>query len=254
MKNKLAFAALCLLPLTAHNAYAEADKSAFTTSAELGFLFKTGDTKSGDIKAAFNLKHEKDQWRNVLNINALAKKTELENEVGDDEFTTTDNKWDVIAQTNYSLHEDGKNYVYANLGYEQNKFGGFKSQSSFSAGWGRNFWETKTSSFFADIGPGVKYDALRSDPETNETAAIIQAQVLYTAKINDYVEFKQYFVAKQAVESDKNSAYRSESAISTKLIESLQFKFSFRVDYDTEVDAASENTNTETSVTMVYSF
>jgi len=263
MKTKLTLAALCLLPLTAQQAFAAEEEATYTTSAELGFLFKTGNTKSGDIKAAFNLKHEKGQWRNVVNINALAKKTELTNESGDDEFTTTDNKWDIITQTNYSLHEDGKNYLYGNLAYEQNKFNSFVSQSSLSAGWGRHFWETETSSLFADIGPGVKYDIIRAIPatttadeiaETSETAAIIQAQVLYTAKINDYVEFKQYFVAKQAVESDKNSAYRAESSISTKLIESLQFKFSFRIDYDTEVEPEFENTNTETSVTLVYSF
>ena len=263
MKTKLTLAALFLLPLTAQQAFAEEEKSAYTTSAELGFLFKTGNTKSGDIKAAFNLKHEKGQWRNVVNINALVKKTELENEAGEDEFETTDNKWDIITQTNYSLHENGKNYVYANLAYEQNKFNSFVSQSSLSAGWGRHFWETETSSFFADVGPGVKYDTLREIPATDtaaavaedsETAVIIQAQALYTAKINDYVEFKQYFVAKQALESGKNSAYRAESSISTKLIESLQFKFSFRVDYDTEVEADYDNTNTETAVTLVYSF
>ncbi len=262
MKTKLTLAVLCLLPLTTSYAFSE-EKSAYTTSAELGFLFKSGNTKSGDIKAAFNLKYEKDQWRNAININALAKKTELENEAGDDELETTDNKWDIITQTNYSLSENGKNYLYANIAYEQDKFSGFVNQSSLSAGWGRHFWETATSSFFADIGPGVKYDTLRAISATDETAAIdessesatiIQAQALYTAKINDFVEFKQYFVAKQALESSKNSSYRAESSITTKLIESLQFKFSFRIDYDTEVEAQFENTNTETSVTLVYNF
>lgn len=266
MKTKLTLIALCLLPLSTQYAFAETveeDKSTYTTSAELGFLFKSGNTKSGDIKAAFNLKHEHGHWRNALNINALAKKTELENDTGEDEFTTTDNKWDLIAQTNYSFQKKGKNYLYANVAYEQDKFSGFVSQSSLSAGWGRHFWESKKSSFFADIGPGVKYDTLRAIPangttpaiaETSETAAIIQAQALYTAKINDFVEFKQYLVAKQALESEKNSAYRSETSISTKLIESLQFKFAFRVDYNTDVEPGFENTNTETSATLVYSF
>ena len=82
----------------------------------------------------------------------------------------------------------------------------------------------------------------------------MQAQALYTNQINDFVEFKQYFVANQAFESDKNSVYKSETSLTTKLIESLQFKFAFRVDYDTEVEEGFENTNTETSVTLVYSF
>ncbi len=223
-------------------------------------LFKTVNTKSGDIKAGLNLKHEEGQWLNSLAFNALAKKLEKEDDVtGKDSFESTDNKWDILGQTNYSLEEGGKNYLYGNLFYQQDKFSSFSYQTSFSAGWGRHWWETETSSFFADIGPGVKYDVIRAIPEAaisedGEVAVIMQAQALYTRQINEFVEFKQYFVAKQAFEADKNSVYKSETSLTTKLIDSLQFKFAFRVDYDTEVEPGFEKTNTETSVTLVYSF
>ncbi|PKI14299.1 DUF481 domain-containing protein [Colwellia sp. 12G3] len=268
MKSKIAIAALLLLPLSGQYAMAEEavaeEKSSLTVSAELGMLFKTGNTKSGDIKAGLNIKHEEGQWLNLLAFNALAKKLEKEDEdTGQDSFESTDNKWDILGQTNYSLHKNGKNYLYGNLFYQQDKFSSFSYQTSFSAGWGRHWWETETSSFFADIGPGVKYDVTRAEAatatnaaiiESSETAVIVQAQALYTKQINDFVEFKQYFVAKQALESDKNSVYKSETSLTTKLIESLQFKFAFRVDYDTEVEQGFEKTNTETSVTLVYSF
>jgi len=268
MKSKIAAATLILLPFTGQYALAEdtavEEKSALTASAELGFLYKTGNTKSGDIKVAVNLKHEKDQWLNMLAFNALAKKLEKTDEVtGDDSYESTDNKWDILGQTNYSLEEGGKNYLYGSAFYQQNKFNSFEYQTSASVGWGRHWWENETSSFFADVGPGVKYDVIRAVPATDadpavaeytETAAIVQAQALYTNQINEFVEFKQYFVAKQAVESEKNSYYRSETSLTTKLIESLQFKFSFLVEHDSEVEEGFEKTNTETSVTLVYSF
>ncbi|MEI6894886.1 MAG: DUF481 domain-containing protein [Colwellia sp.] len=266
MKSRIAISALVLLPLSAQYAMAEEttgeETSAFTVSAELGFLFKTGNTKSGDIKAGLNVKHESGKWVNTLAFNALAKKLETtDEETSEDNFESTDNKWDLLGQSNYSLEEGGKNYLYGNLYYEQDKFSSFSYQTSASVGWGRHWWETETSSLFADIGPGIKYDVVRADPladpviiEESESAAIIQAQALYTKQINDFVEFKQYLVAKQALESGKNSVYKSETSLTTKLIESLQFKFSFRVDYDTEVEEGFENTNTETSVTLIYSF
>jgi putative salt-induced outer membrane protein len=268
MKSKIAIAALLLLPFSGHYALAEEaateEASAFTISAELGMLFKTGNTKSGDIKAGLNIKHEEGRWLNLLAFNALAKKLEKEDEdTGEDEFESTDNKWDILGQTNYSLEEGGKNYLYGSAFYQQDKFSSFSYQTSASFGWGRHWWETETSSFFADVGPGVKYDVTRAMSataedaailESSETAVIVQAQALYTKQINDFVEFKQYFVAKQAFESDKNSVYKSETSLTTKLIDSLQFKFAFRVDYDTEVEEGFENTNTETSVTLVYSF
>jgi putative salt-induced outer membrane protein len=259
MVRQYTLTALCLLPLMSYTVSAEdtEKKPEYTASAELGFLYKTGNTKSADIKAGFNVQHEKDKWRTVVAFNILAKKIEQEDDAGNEEFETTDNKWDILTQTNYTIGEEGKNYLYGNLAYEQDKFSGFESQSSFSAGWGRHWYENETSSFFADVGPGVQYDVTRAtDTNSSEsnTSLILQAQVLYTHKFNDYVNFKQYLVAKQATQSGDNSVYKSETSITAQLIDSLQLKFALRIDYDTEVEPEFENTNTETSMTLIYNF
>jgi putative salt-induced outer membrane protein YdiY len=78
MKSKIALATFLLFPLSNQFVSAEEvveEKSSFTVSAELGMLFKTGNTKSGDIKVGLNVKHEEGQWLNLLTFNALAKKT-----------------------------------------------------------------------------------------------------------------------------------------------------------------------------------
>ncbi|MDX2367086.1 MAG: DUF481 domain-containing protein [Colwellia sp.] len=259
MVRNYALTALCLLPLASYAVSAEdaEKKSAYTASAELGFLYKTGNTKSADIKAGFNLQYEKDKWRSTVAFNILAKKFEKENDAGNDEFQTTDNKWDILSQTNYTIGKEGKNYLYGNLAYEQDKFSGFEKQSSFSVGWGRHWYETETSSFFADIGPGVQYDVTRATDtmtSTSNTSLIIQAQALYTHEFNEFVKFKQYFVVKQATESGENSVYKSESSVTAQLIDALQLKFALRIDHDTEVDPQFESTNTETSMTLIYNF
>ena len=154
MKSKIAIAALTLLPFSGQYALAEdavtEEKPSLSVSAELGFLFKTGNSKSGDIKAALNLKHEEGQWLSLLDFNALAKKLETTDEVTQEKsFESTDNKWDINGQTNYSLEEGGKNYLYGSAFYQQDKFSSFSYQTSFSAGWGRHWWENETSSFFS---------------------------------------------------------------------------------------------------------
>jgi|TARA_R110001583_G_scaffold34314_1_gene115396 putative salt-induced outer membrane protein len=259
MVRQYTLTALCLLPLMSYTVLAEdtEKKPEYTASAELGFLYKTGNTKSADIKAGFNVQHEKDKWRTVVAFNILAKKLEKEDADGNEEFETTDNKWDILTQTNYTIGKKAKNYLYGNLAHEQDKFSGFESQSSFSAGWGRQWYKTETSSFFADIGPGVKYDVTRAtdtDASISNTSFIIQAQALYTRKLNEHVKFKQYLVAKQATQSGENSVYKSETSVTAQLIDSLQLKFALRIDYDTEVEPEFEKTNTETSMTLIYSF
>ena len=259
MNCKVALPALFLLPLTSFVTTAEEAKAKpeYTASAELGFLYKTGNTKNANIKAGFNVQHEKDKWKTLVDFSILVKKDEIEDDAGNKNFETTDNTWNFLTQTNYTIGKVGKNYLYGSLTHEQDKFSSFESQSSFSAGWGRNWYKTKTSSLFADIGPGVTYDVIRATettPSENNTNFIIQAQVRYKHQFNDFVKFEQYFIAKQATQSGENSVYKSETSISAKLIDALQLKFAIRIDYDTEVEEGFENTNSETSMTLIYSF
>lgn len=255
MNHKLIPAAVCCLSLTAvaEDAKVPAEKSPYTASAELGMLFKTGDTKSTDVKAGFDLGHELDAWKSTFQFDMLVKKTEKKDADGNKHFDTSDQKWTIVGQTNYTLDKASPNYIYGNASYEDNRFGGFENQSSISAGWGRRWFEDANATLDADIGPGFKRDVLRLNDET-KSAFIIQAQALYKRKINEHVEFKQSLVAKYSPKSGENSTYKAETSITTKLIETLQLKFSFLVDYNTEVEGDKENTNTETAMTLVYSF
>jgi len=257
MNNKL----LLALPFVALSSVALAEdktekKSPITASAELGFLYKTGNTKSGDIKTGFNVKYEKAQWLSLLDFDLLVKKTEVE-ENGKDVFETSDQKWSITSQTNYTLSAEGKNYMYANASYEDNRFSSFDNQSSISTGWGRHWYKTEKASLFADVGPGYKRDVISatdSEPTRTEGSFIVQAQALYLHQLNEHVEFKQLLVAKYAVKSGENSKYKAESSITTKLIETLQLKFTFTIDHNTEVEEGRENTDTQTAMTLVYSF
>jgi len=256
MNRKLILTALCCMPLIVV-AEEVAEKSPFTSSAELGMLYKTGNTKSADIKTGFDIKYEQALWRSTFAFDLLVKKTEQDNGEGKDVFETTDEKWTVESKTNYTLDTNSKNYVYGDVAYEKNRFGSYENQSSISAGWGREWFKNDKASLFADIGPGYKRDVTKAtDTMASETNSsfIVQAQALYLRKINEHVEFKQTLSVKYAPSSGENSKYKAESSISTKLIETLQLKFSFLVDHNTEVEEGTDNTDTQTAITLVYSF
>tara|TARA_R110000744_G_scaffold71595_7_gene144355 strand:+ start:2122 stop:2901 length:780 start_codon:yes stop_codon:yes gene_type:complete len=259
MSHKLISAALCFMPLMAlaEEATAPKVKSPYTASAELGMLFKTGDTNSADIKSGFDFTHEEAAWKSTVTLGLLIKKSEQEDENGEEHFITSDQKWTAVGQTNYNIDKTSPNYIYGNISYEDNRFSNFKSQSSISTGWGRRWFETEKATLDADVGPGYKRDVIRAtdtQPEETKTAFIIQAQALYKREINEHVLFKQLLVAKYAPESGENSTYKARTSITTKLLETLQLKFSFTLDYNTDVEDGKENVNTETAMTLVYSF
>lgn len=254
-------ATACYIPFIAFSAETtkknKAEKSTFTSSAEFGFLYKTGNTKSGDIKTGVNVKYEKEKWLSLLDLNLLIKKTEQEYGDGKTHLKTTQQKWSFTSQTNYTFNSVSKNYIYGNASYENSRFGNFDSQSSVSTGWGRNWYKTDKASFFADVGPGFKSDVKKvtdSIDQERENSLIIQAQALYLRKINEHVEFKQNFIAKYAPKNGENSKYKAETSITTKLIKTLQLKFTFTVDHNTQVEPGKEKTDTQTAMTLVYSF
>ena len=263
MKHKLAIAALTLLPFGVIAEETKEEKSPYKASAELGALYKTGNKTTADILAGFDADYEKDKWRAALRFDLLVRKSEDTSEGADDDLETTDQKWNLAMQVNHTLDKDTKNYLYGNGSYEDDRFSGFDSQWSVSAGWGRRWYETKVSTFDADLGPGFKRDVISSYyseeddmviASENRDSLIVQAQMAYTRKLNSHVEFKQYVVAKWATKSGENSKFKAEPSITTKLIETLQLKFSFKVDHNTEVDDGKDNTLTQTGITLVYSF
>jgi len=233
----------------------------FTASAQLGFLYLTGNTRSADIKTGLDLRFERDVWRSFFVFDLLVKKTEIESE-DSQKFETTDQKWSIASQTNYTLDAAKQNYIYGSVFYEENRFSGFDSQASMSTGWGRRWFENKAASFDADVGPGFKRDVTQVTTEemskgmTSQTqdTLILQAQALYIRHINEHIEFKQLFVIKHAIEKGQNSIYKAESSITSKLIDSLQLKVNFVIDYNSKVDDDKANLNTETSVVLIYSF
>jgi putative salt-induced outer membrane protein YdiY len=229
-----------------------------TGSAELGFLYKSGNTQSADIKTGIDLRFGQDRWSSSLNVDLLIKKADMENEdTGDLHFKTTDQKWTIASQTNYHLDSSEKHYIYGTVWYEQNEFSSFTKQSSVSTGWGKHWYKTNKASLWGDIGPGFKSDQFRAtdeEPTKTITSWIIQTQALYIRKLGDHVEFEQYFSAKQAIKTGENSIYKAETSMTTKLISTLQLKFTFTVNYNTDVEEAKKNLDTQTAMTLVYSF
>lgn len=258
MNKQVFFTPFLCLPMFAFSAEPIAEQAfGISSAAELGILYKTGNTKSVDLKTGVDFKFEKKLWRSILDFDLLVKQTEQENAETGSHLETSDQKWTLESKTNYTLNKTSNYYVYGDLAYEDNRFSGFDNQSSASIGLGRQWLKTQKSSLFTDIGPGYKRDvtqATATQESETHSSFIIQAQLLYLRQLNEHVDFQQIVSVKYAPQGGENSKYKSETSISTKLIETLQLKFSFLVDHNTEVEPSTKRTDSQTSMTLVYSF
>ena len=80
---------------------------------------------------------------------------------------------------------------------------------------------------------------------------IIRGAVNYKWNISETARFTQTFSTEIG---DENTKSRAESALSAQIAGGLSMKLSLKFDHNTDVAVGVEKLDTETAVTLVYSF
>ena len=242
---KKAIVALALACAT--NAYAEEEKKEITLDGEFGLILTTGNTETTSFKAKLASHHELQNWSNDYVAEALYKQDEVDLDDGE-ESQTTAQKWFVSGQGNYKLENpDHRLFVFGS--YEDDRFSSFDYQSTIASGWSQKMWDTETSKFEYSVGPGYSYSKT-NDGETI-SGMILRGALDYQWKISDNATFKQQLSTE--VGSD-NTKSKSETSLSAQINGSLAMKVSLTMDHNTDVADDRKKLDTQTAVTLVYSF
>jgi len=241
MKKQIIVAAL-LSALASTSAIAQEDKS-LTLDGEFGFIFTTGNTETTSGSAGLNANQELESWSNDYELTALYKQDTV-----DGVDSTSAQKFFASAQANYKL-ENPNHRLFGFASYEDDRFSNFKYQSTVAAGWNQKVWGDEKSSFEYSIGPGYSYAKNLSDETVS--GMIVRGSFNYKWNISETSRFTQTFSTE--VGSD-NTKSRSETALSAQIAGSLSMKLSLKLDHNSDVQGNTENLDTETAVTLVYSF
>ncbi|KPH65156.1 YdiY family protein [Pseudoalteromonas porphyrae] len=242
------------------NAFAEETKTWDVTS-ELGAIITSGNTETTTLKGGIKALHNLESWNNEYRIDGLYKEDEVENSAGVKETQRTNEKYSLSAQGNYKLNEDHAHlFIYGS--HVSDYFGAFRNESVISAGYGQRLLDRSDMWLNAEIGPGYKYfkypatsTAVDSDGVSlageYEGEVIALGKLDYTWKISDNAKFTQLVGMEYG---DTNTKTRSETALLAKINGSLQMKVAYNITHNSDVANDKENTDTETSLTLVYSF
>ncbi|MFC3033075.1 YdiY family protein [Pseudoalteromonas fenneropenaei] len=249
-------AAACL----SANVYAKDDKTWEVTS-EVGAIVTSGNTETTTLKGGIKAKHNLEMWNNEYKLDGIYKEDEIEDADGVKRSERTNEKYSASVQGNYKLNEKHTHfYVYG--GHVSDYFGAYRSESVVSLGYGTRFISNETMVLNAEIGPGYKYftyqdDSIEVDGNGNSLAGEAEGEPIALGKldfswqISDNAKFTQLLAVEYG---DTNTKTKSETALLTKINGSLQMKVAFNVTNNSDVAADKENTDTETSLTLVYSF
>ncbi|NRA72630.1 MAG: DUF481 domain-containing protein [Gammaproteobacteria bacterium] len=238
MKKLLVSAAI--LAVMSNVVMAEEMRS-WSAAAELGGTMTTGNTETSTIKAKIDATHTIIDWKNDYYADVL---------YSEDEDGKTASRWKLGAKGNYLLDQDSG--IFALAEHEQDQFSDYDSITSIAAGYSRRIYHSDTSTLNGDIGPGMKFFDVKNAP--SEKTGILHIGLDYENKLSETSTFTQILVSDVAFEDEKSSITRSETAVTANIVGELAMKIAFIVRHDNHPGLDKKEIDTETTITLLYSF
>lgn len=237
-----------LMTVQAEESPANDVKLGWSTSAELGAITTSGNTKGTSITGKIDSKQELENWSNDYSFSAFFKRDETEADDGQTLVETSAEKYAASAKGGYRLNKDtAKLFVYGS--HVDDRFGAYTEYTTIAVGYGDELFKNDSMSLEGEIGPG--YYRGKTDLEETENGIIVRSAATYRWQISESARFKQIVSLEYGEDNTRSIA---ESSLTSKINGRMQMKAAFLVQNDSKVPTGKKKTDTQTSLTFVYSF
>jgi putative salt-induced outer membrane protein len=242
--------ALVAVPITAH---ADDIPPGWSGKGQAGYVMSRGnsDTDSANVKIDVNLL--RNDWKHSLSLDGL---------LGRSSGITSAERWDARLQSSYQIGVHL--FSFAALSYQDDRFSGFQYQASGSGGLGYKFFDSNTTKLLAQIGVG--YRSLRPELliKDDATGAILdriaqatQTEVVGTVGIDFWHQFNASTKLTDKLNGEsgsRNTSIRNDLALEVKMNRKLALAVGFGVVENTNPPAGLKQTDTITTLNLVYAF
>lgn len=205
---------------------------------ELGGFYTTGNTSNVGLTLAADIKREGFQWRHKLRLLA-----EYQESVG----ITTREHYLASYEPNYKI--DDRLYAYGALQYEADKFLGYFSRYSASAGAGYTAIRSPRVTLDVELGPSIRRTAFTDLTNENELGA--RGNLDFDWRLANGVTLSQ---DASAYLQNLNSTITTRTALGAKLFGPLSASMSYAVSYESRPPVGRVNTDTTSRASLVYAF
>ncbi|MFW5926703.1 MAG: DUF481 domain-containing protein [Wenzhouxiangella sp.] len=207
--------------------------------SELGLVIARGNTDSETANARIEFLYEAQRWHNESIVRGVR---------ASDSGETTASRYVFSNKTDYDFSE--RSYAWGALRYDRDRFSSFKHQASAAVGFGRHLIENERHSLVGEIGPGFRYSEHRATGES-ENETMLRGYLKYDWAISETAELVNRLLVETASE---NTFAENELSLSVAINSRLALKAGLAVRHNTDVDPGRENTDTLTTVNLVYNF
>lgn len=212
--------------------------------AELGYVMTNGNTKTESLTAKAKGTKEYDVWRHKVAAEAL-NASSRDNTTGENNRTAE--RYLAMYTADYKLSERG--YVFGQINYEDDRFSGYDYRAAELLGYGRDLLKTDTLLINAEASAGMRQSKLDNGGSDDEMIARLLGHLNW--KISDTSTFDEELTIEPG---EEQTIYKSVSGLKVKINTSLAMKAAYTLKHTTDVPVGVRETDSETTLTLVYSY
>ncbi|WP_431223643.1 DUF481 domain-containing protein [Serratia sp. L9] len=211
-------------------------KKPFDGNVQAGYNSQSGNSQSSTLLANTTM-----TWFNADTAYSLwgaANNTTSSN-------VRSSERYQAGGRTRYNLTD--RNYMFGQLGWLNDRFNGYDSRTTLTGGYGRQIFNGPLHDLRVEFGPGVRHDEYQGGGRT--TRALAYGAANYSYRLTDNARLSEGLSALANDETTVNS----ETALNVAINNDFSLRLAYTLTYNSKPPAsAPKNTDTTTSVTVVY--
>ena len=217
---------------------AQDEERSYDASISLGYVATSGNTETTTFNLEVLYTKRTENWTHNLKLQGLGSQ---ENNVTRAERYYFENKSD------YAL--DADQYLFGKGTYTDDRFSGFEYQASVSTGYGRYLLRRDTFNVQGFVGAGYRENSIIDGP--NDGEGILTLGQSADWRISDNSRLTQSYTSEIGEEL---TVSRFEIGLESNIIDRLATKIAFQARNTSRAPEGNEKTDTQTSVSLVYTF
>ncbi|MDR2213990.1 MAG: DUF481 domain-containing protein [Pseudomonadales bacterium] len=227
-----------LLPLLLASSPLWAQERPYDASISLGYVGTTGNTETTafNTEALLTLRHG--LWTHNFKFQGLTAAKDNE---------TTAERYFLGEKSDYAIGDD--QYLFGKGDYTDDRFSGFDYQASVAGGYGRFLLRDDARTLEVFGGAGYRRDAFRDG--TSEGEGILSVGENFKWKFSENSTLTQSFASDIGAELTTS---RFEIGLVSTIIDRIATKIAFQARNISQVPEGNKKTDTQTSVSLVYTF
>lgn len=218
----------------------EAQPKGLSGELSAGFVSASGNSESRTTNFRAKLGYETANFKHGLQGRTLQTR---------DEGETTVERYSAGYKVDFNF--TAADFAFFAADFEKDLFGGIRRRTSQTVGYGRRLLNSDTHQWNVELGGGLRQIRFQEPDGSSESEAVGSLASDYTWKITDTSRFVQ---AVSVESGSSNTSVDSETELQLSIIGNLFASLSYTVQYNSDVAAGTDNTDTYTAINLNYGF